>query len=412
MFERLPRTPQLGAHATRHIWRFRLRSGLMLMSGILGVSGVIAAGSYAAEGRLQVLEQIRRLGANVLVVAPRQGRAVAARERTGQSVTTLTERDYVAIQREVPELESTSAIVTGSFLVKHGNLAKNDCLVVGTEASFLEIKSWPLLQGKFFDSDDVRRAARVAVLGAAVARDLFNDDSPVGKRIFINRLAFEVIGVLRERGQGLDAGNEDNQVYVPIRAAAQRLLNVDFYNALLVSISRSDRVDAAAAAIEAILLRTHRPVGREPPDFEVQNQKALVDTRLTASRRLNRYVDIVSACALAMSGLGILAMCWVSVGERNIEIGLRRALGATETDIFVQFLLESAIVSIAASGIGLALGMLFTKWVAHEMELPFFVDFPRAFIVALVAIALNMLFGLLPARRAASMNPVRALRSD
>jgi putative ABC transport system permease protein len=412
MFERLARTARLGAHATRHIWRFRLRSGLMLMSGILGVSGVIAAGSYAAEGRLQVLEQIRRLGANVLVVAPRQSRAVAARERTGQSVTTLIERDYAAIQREVPDLESTSAIVTGSFLVKHGNLAKNDCLVVGTEASFLDIKSWSLLQGKFFDSDDVRRAARVAVLGAAVARDLFNDNSPVGQPIFINRMAFEVIGVLRERGQGLDAGNEDNQVYVPIRTAAHRLLNVDFYNTLLVSISRSDRVDAAAAAIEAILLRTHRPAGREPPDFEVQNQKALVDTRFTASRRLNRYVDIVSACALAMSGLGILAICWVSVGERNIEIGLRRALGATKTDIFVQFLLESAIVSIAASGIGLALGMLSTKWVAHKMELPFFVDFPRAFIVALVAIALNMLFGLLPARRAASMNPVRALRSD
>jgi putative ABC transport system permease protein len=401
----------LAPHVARNIWRFRLRSSLMLLSGVLGVAGVTAASSYAAEGRLQVLEQIRRMGSNVLVVAPRQSRATSTRARTGEIVTTLIERDYLAIRRQVPGIEASSATVTGSFLVKHGDLAKNDCVVVGTEAAFFDIKNWTLREGQSFTEDDDRRAKRVAVLGAAVAKDLFNQESPIRQRLFINRIAFEVIGVLSERGQGLDAGNDDNQVYVPLRTGAHRLLNVEYLSSLLVSIGEWKSVDAAAADIESILEKTHRPTGRAPPDFEVRNQKALVATRIAASERLDRYVNIVGASALAMSGLGILAICWVSVGERNLEIGLRRAVGATARDVFDQFLVESAVISVAASIVGMAVSIGVTAIIAREGGLPFFIDYRRMFIVGVVAVSLNLTFAVLPSRRAAMIDPVSALRS-
>jgi putative ABC transport system permease protein len=401
----------LAPHVARNIWRFRLRSSLMLLSGVLGVAGVTAASSYAAEGRLQVLEQIRRMGSNVLVVAPRQSRATSTRARTGEIVTTLIERDYLAIRRQVPGIEASSATVTGSFLVKHGDLAKNDCVVVGTEAAFFDIKNWTLREGQSFTEDDDRRAKRVAVLGAAVAKDLFNQESPIRQRLFINRIAFEVIGVLSERGQGLDAGNDDNQVYVPLRTGAHRLLNVEYLSSLLVSIGEWKSVDAAAADIESILEKTHRPTGRAPPDFEVRNQKALVATRIAASERLDQYVNIVGASALAMSGLGILAICWVSVGERNLEIGLRRAVGATARDVFDQFLVESAVISVAASIVGMAVSIGVTAIIAREGGLPFFIDYRRMFIVGVVAVSLNLTFAVLPSRRAAMIDPVSALRS-
>jgi putative ABC transport system permease protein len=406
------RQARIGRGALRQLWRFRLRSGLMFLSGVLGVAGVTVAGSYAASGRVQVLEQIRQMGANVLVVAPLQSRAAGTRARTGEIVTTLIGRDYTAIRARVPGIEASSAFVTGSFLVKHADLSKNDCIIVGVEASFLDIRHWSLHAGQFFHADDVSRGQRVAVVGAAVARDLFNGEDPVGQRLYIKRIPFEVIGVLNERGQGVDAGNEDNQVYIPLRAAAHRLLNVDYYSGLLLSVDPNDLIDDEKALIEAVLSQTHRAVGRTPVDFEVRSQKALVDTRLAASNRLDRYVEMVGAAALAMSGVGILAICWVSVGERQMEIGLRRALGATQRDIFCQFLMEGTVISVAASLVGIAFGSAISAILARQTRMPFFLDQWKALIVAVVAVALNLVFITLPSRRAALTEPVLALRSE
>jgi putative ABC transport system permease protein len=397
--------------AARHIWRFRLRSSLMLLSGVLGVGGVTTASSYAAEGRLQVLEQLRKMGASVLVVAARQSRATGTRARTGELVTTLMDRDLQAIRREVAGIEASTPIVTGTFLVKHGDLAKNDCSIVGAEASFDKIKNWPIKAGQFFSPDDVRRARRVAVLGAAVARDLFNDQDPIGEKLFINRIPFDVIGVLGERGQGLDAGNDDNQVFVPLRTAANRLLNVDYYSSILVLVEKGTDLDEASHEIESVLLKTHHPIGGSPVDFEVRNQKALVATRMTAAERLDQYVSLVGASALAMSGLGIFAICWVSVGERHMEIGLRRAIGATSRDIFGQFLLESVGISVAASLVGMIVAWAASAMIARLTGAPFFIDYDRMVIVGFAAIFLNVALSVLPSRRAALIDPVTALRS-
>ncbi|MGH9826544.1 MAG: ABC transporter permease [Blastocatellia bacterium] len=396
----------------RVIWRFPLRSGLMLLSGLLGVACVISAVNYASEGRLKVLNQIRRMGTNVLIVTPQQSRSVGGRVKTGSIVTTLVPRDYSEILRDVTDIDISSATVTNAFLVKTGDLSKSNCVVVGTEPTYANIKNWPVSDGDFFGQADLRHSARVAVLGSTVRRDLFGEDSPIGERIFINRVPFEVVGVLAERGQGLDAGNEDNQVYVPLTTAMHRLMNIDYFSSLIFQITNANKMDSATAQIHEILRRRHRTVANLPEDFQIQNEKTLIDTEIASSEKLGFLVWWVGFSGLVVSGLGILAICWIAVGERVREIGTRRALGATSSDIFFQFLFEAAVLSFLGCLAGLIVGWQSTQVIAQRVNLPFSFDWASAQFVIGLAVALNLTFALLPSRRASLLDPIRALNSE
>ncbi len=406
------KTFHLMAGSLRLIWRFRLRSGLILLSALLGVAGVLSAINYASEGRLKVLTRIQRLGTNVLVVTPQLSRTVGGRARTGTIVTTLVAADYAEIQREIPEIEKSSATVTTSFLVKAGDLSKNNCIVIGTEPAFAEIRHWQTSEGEFYGIPEMRRSARVAVLGSTVRRDLFGSESPIGSRLFINRVPFEVIGVLQERGQGLDATNEDNQVYIPLSTAMRRLSNLDYFGAILFEANSWEKMDDVAEAMRQLLRRRHRVSGNLLDDFQIQNQKALVDTEITSSSRLEFLVKWVGFSGLAVSGLGILAICWIAVGERVGEIGIRRALGATKSDIFWQFLFEAVVISVLGCLAGLIIGWRATKSIALSAELPFYFDWTSAKLVVGFAISMNLMFALIPSRRAALLNPIRALKAE
>jgi putative ABC transport system permease protein len=396
----------------RLIWRFRLRSGLILLSALLGVGGVISAINYAAEGRMKVLNRIQRFGTNVLVVTPQLSRNVGGRAKTGTIVTTLVAADYAEILREIPEIEKSSATITTSFLVKAGDLSKSNCIVMGTEPDYARIRHWRTTEGEFYEMPEMRTSARVAVLGSTVRRDLFGSESPVGKRIFINRVPFEVIGVLEERGQGLDATNEDNQVYVPLSAAMRRLANVDYFSSILFAVTRWDKMDETTEAIHKVLSRRHHAPGNLPEDFQIQNQKALIDTEIASSNRLTFLVRWVGLSGLAVSGLGILAICWIAVGERVGEIGIRRALGATKSDIFFQFLFEAAVISVLGCLAGLVAGWRGTQSIAQQADLPFFFDWTSAELVVGFAMFMNLVFALIPSRRAALLDPIRALKSE
>jgi ABC-type antimicrobial peptide transport system permease subunit len=245
-----------------------------------------------------------------------------------------------------------------------------------------------------------------------VSRDLFGNESPIGKRMFINRVPFEVIGVLEERGQGLDATNEDNQVYVPLSTAMRRLANVDYFSSILFAVRSWDRMDETTDAIHQILSKRHRAPVSLPEDFQIQNQKALIDTEITSSNRLTFLVRWVGVSGLVVSGLGILAICWIAVGERVVEIGIRRALGATKSDIFYQFLFEALVISVLGCLAGLLAGWRGTESIARRAELPFFFDWTNAKFVVGFAVSMNLVFALIPSRRAALLDPIRALKSE
>jgi putative ABC transport system permease protein len=217
--------------------------------------------------------------------------------------------------------------------------------VLGVEPDFFAIKSWTLQSGDFFDAEDVRRSARVVLLGWQVARDLYGDEDPVGERLFINRVPFEVAGVLDERGQGLDVINEDQQVYVPLTTAMRRLLDVDHYRSILLEVKDSRDMAPVAADVTALLRARHRISAFRPDDFSVGSQQELIDTQLAAASRLGFLVRWIGFSGLVVSGLGVLAIAWIAVRDRTREIGTRRALGARRRDVFFQFAFEASVLA-------------------------------------------------------------------
>jgi putative ABC transport system permease protein len=395
----------------RVVWRFRFRSTLILLSAMLGIGGVIVSVNFAAGGRQQALNQIARMGVNVLAITPQQDRGVGGRARTGAIIQTLVEADYAAIRRQLPSITRSSALATSDFRLKAGDLSKT-APVVGCEPSYSQIKNWPLAAGNFFDDSDQRRATRVAVLGFSVARDLFGDESPLGKHFTVNRAPFEVVGVFTERGQSLGVAAEDDQIYVPLRTAMHRLMNIEYYTGLLLEMDRLDRTDQAATTVADILHQRHHRLGNLPDDFQIQNEKALVETQLASSDRLGFYVRWIGLSGLFVSALGILAVCWIAVKGRTVEIGTRRAIGANQRDVFLQILLEAALVCSVGCALGLAIGWQGSQLLAQRANLPFVFDPANARVAVGVSVAMNFTFALLTAARAASVSPIAALKYE
>ena len=397
--------------ALRLLWRYRLRSTLVMLSAALGVAGVACSVNYGASGTQKILEQIRRMGTNVLIVTPAASRPGAGRARTGEPVTTLVERDYAAIRRELLTRSRSSAIVSASFWIKAGDLSKN-ATIIGCEADYFSVKNWTVTDGELFDASQGRSASRVALLGRTVATDLFGNASPVGQRIMINRVPFTVGGVLAERGQGLDVGNEDNQVYVPLTTAMRRLMNVDHYNAIVLEIDNLRAMDPVAAAVRALLHQAHHIRFNQREDFLIQNQKTLLDTEHATASRLGFFLRWIAGSALLVSGLGMLGITWIAVKERTAEIGIRRTLGASAADIFFQVLFESTALALLGCGLGFAISWPFSRIISRSPGLPFVFDLKSAAFAFIAAAILNVLFALLPSRKAACVSPLAALRYE
>jgi putative ABC transport system permease protein len=395
----------------RLILRYPLRSGLLALSAAVGVSGVVCSVNYGASGTQKVLDQIRRLGTNVLIITPAESRSIAGRARTGAAVTTLVERDYVGIKRNVLAGTRSSALATQSFWTKTGDLS-NNTVVTGCEPDYFATKAWTVVAGELFDATQERIAARVAVLGHTVALDLFGATSPVGQRMMINRVPFSIIGVLGERGQGLDVSNEDNQIYVPLRTAMRRLMNVDHYAGILVEVDSLGNMDQAANQIRLLLRKGHHILPNQPDDFQVQNQKTLLDTQMAAAERLGFFLRWIGTSALLVSGLGIVAITWIAVRERTREIGTRRALGATSVDIFLQMQCENGSLALLGGLLGIGLSWPISRMLSAQFGLPFVFDGKNALLVFEIAGALNLVFSLLSSRKAASISPMEALRYE
>jgi putative ABC transport system permease protein len=401
----------IATQALREVSRSHQRTMVMALATILGVAGAIVAESFASAAHTQLLAQLQRLGITTVTVTPKQSRNAGVRARTGAPVTTLDARDYAEILRRVPGIDEASPTVVGSFLAKAGDLSKNNCSVVGVEPSFARLRQWRMSAGEPFTETDQRTAARVVVMGATVARDLFNETSPVGQRLFINRVPFRVVGVLTDSGSDLDSGSQDEQVFVPLRTASRRLLNLESYSSLVLNVSTWSRMAAVIDGVQSVLIATHRVASSSRADFQIQTQQALAEAVIDAAARVRRFVLLITAGSLLTAGFGTLAVCWIGVGHRTSEIGTRRALGATARDIFMQFLTEALLVGLTASLIGTIVGrsatLMLSKWVASPL------DFHWGMATAVTGIAafLTLTFGTCPAAKAARVDPIQALQA-
>jgi putative ABC transport system permease protein len=401
----------IGLDCLRVVRRFGFRSTLILLVCGLGIGGVIVSVNFAAGGRREALSQIARMGVNALTVVPQQDRGAAGRARTGGISHSLVRADYREILRQLQAILRASAIASGEFRIKAGDLSTST-QIVGCQPDYVQIKNWSLAEGGWFSEEDDRRAARVAVLGYRVARDIFGSESPVNRALFVDRRPFRVVGVLEERGQGLDVVSEDDQVYIPLQTAMHRVMNVDYYSGLLLEVNRLEEMDDTASSIESLLRSRHHRLANLPDDFQVRNQKTLIDTQMASAGQLGFYVRIIAIGGLAVSGLGVLAISWIAVKGRTVEIGTRRALGAKVMDVFAQILLEAALLSVVGCALGLLLGWQGSHLAAKRASLPFEFDWVNARLAVVSAALMNLCFALLPAARAARVSPVCALRHE
>jgi putative ABC transport system permease protein len=297
------------------------------------------------------------------------------------------------------------------FRIRAGDLTKNTN-VVGCGPEYFGIKHWSAIQGDVFDGRSSRQQARVALLGATAARDLFGESDPTGNRITINRVPFMVAGVLAERGQGLDASNEDDQVYVPLDTAMHRLMNIDYFNAILFEIDTWLRMDSVAGQIDRLLKERHRHAASAEDDFLVQNRKSLIETQLSSFARLTFLVRWIAVSALVVSSLGVFAVTWIGIRNRTCEVGTRRAIGANRVDILVQFFAEGMIGALIGCGSGLAISYIVLRMIDNRIGQPFIFSTRPVLGEVLISMALYAVFTLVSSLRAIRIEPMVALRAE
>jgi len=391
--------------------RNRMRSALTVLGIVIGVAAVIATLAIGQGAREAVQAQIRSLGANTLTVMA--GTVTAGGVRMGGmgSNSTLTADDAEAIKKECPAIQAVAPTIRTSAQVVYG--ANNWATQVqGTTADFPIVRAWPVASGVFITDSDVRGAAKVCVLGTSVVEQLFGDADPVGSTIRIKDMPFKVVGVLSQKGGQGWGGSQDDVIMVPLTTAQRKLAGRTFVNSIAVSAVSAREVSAAEEQITALLRQRHRIRPGMDQDFFLFTQQEIASSAAETSRVMTLLLASIAAVSLMVGGIGIMNIMLVSVTERTREIGIRRAIGARRRDIMMQFLAESAFLSLAGGTLGVALGIGAATAVTQLARWPTMIQ-PAAVMMAFgFASAIGVFFGYYPALRASALDPVEALRSE
>ena len=390
--------------------RNRMRSALTVLGIVIGVAAVIATLAIGQGARAAVQDQIRALGANVLQVIPGTVTAGGARSGMG-SITTMTADDAIAIKRECPAVDLVAPTVRSVGQAVYG--ANNwGTQIQGTTADFVAIRQWTLERGVFISDSDVRGAAKVCVLGANVANQLFGDADPVGQMIRLKDIPFRVVGVLTFKGGQTFGGSQDDIVLVPLTTAQRKVLAITHVNSIICSAVTEAEVNTAVSQITDLLRQRHKIRPGDNDDFFIFTQLEMASTAESTSKVMTLLLASIAAVSLLVGGIGIMNIMLVSVTERTREIGIRRAIGARRSDILMQFLVEAAFLSLAGGALGVALGFVTATMVSRIAKWPTLVQ-PQAVLLAFgFATLIGLFFGFYPAQRAASLHPVDALRYE
>jgi putative ABC transport system permease protein len=401
--------------ALRALAANKLRSALTMLGIIIGAAAVIVMTAVGAGAQARVAEQIQSLGSNLLLIV--SGGTTAGGARTGLgSALTISEDDAAAIAREVPGT-TTAAVLRGVVQAIAGN-QNWSTVVFGTTQDYLAIREWKLAAGRFYDAADQAGAAKVCLIGRTVARQLFGDANPVGESIRIRRVPFTVIGLLESKGQTMLGTDQDDTILMPIETARSRVIGTPnlakqkSVGAIWVQVAEGGDMKAAEEQVRALLRQRHRIQPGQPDDFSVRNLEDIASAQEASGRTLAILLAAIASVSLVVGGIGIMNIMLVSVTERTREIGLRMAVGARTRDILGQFLVEAATLSLLGGLIGIALGVAASLAIAEFADWRIQLSLPSAFLAAAFAFATGVFFGYYPARKAARLDPVEALRYE
>lgn len=394
----------------------KIRSFLTMLGIIMGVASVVTMVAIGSGAQLQVSEQIRSLGASVLMIEPGTLRDGSLITQSG-SAHTLTESDARAVAAEIPEVQLAAPSIRASFQVVHETKNWNT-VVNGTTAEYFAIRDWALTAGRTFSRTEEEGGGKVAIIGTIVARQLFGNETSVGSQIRIANVPFEVIGVLADKGASGFGQNQDDIIFVPISAARLRLLgnanevNRESVHYILAKITSDNALDSTQAQIEALLRQRHRLTHGTESDFRVSSPAATMAARRASTTTIAWLLASIASVSLVVGGISIINIMLVSVSERTREIGLRVAVGARRRDIRNQFLTEAAVLCLVGGVIGLLLGIASACILATLAGWPALIDLDIAVFAMGFAAVIGIAFGYYPARNAATLDPIKALRSE
>ncbi len=396
-------------NAALSVWLQRRRSTLAGLGVTVGVAVLVAMVAVGQGAEHAVLRSLRSMGTDLVVVSAGKVVVVAGRPRQTGNVTTLTIQDAEALGEGLPHVRLAAPVQSQKLPVKWRELS-TQTNVVGTTPAYLPAKNARVQHGRGFEEEELRGALRVAVLGPSVVTNVYGDASPIGETIRINRIPFEVIGVLEARGLDSLGQDQDDLVLVPVSTALRRLFNLDYVNSIFVQAVPGQTAHAMDEVRE-VLHRRHRIRAGKEDDFTLQDQAQALAAELETARSFTTLIAAISAVALLIGGVGILAVMLIAIRERIREIGLRRAVGATSRDVLVQFILEALFISIIGGIAGLILGVVAATVAAWLGDWPLVLSPGSALLALGVSSAVGVLFGAYPARRAARLDPTVALRS-
>ena len=396
--------------ALRALARNKLRAFLTMLGIIIGVGAVIAMVAIGEGAKSTIRAQIAALGTNVLIVLP--GSNVQGGVRAGfGNVNTLLDADGKAMARELPSVAFVSPVLRRQEQVVAANLNWGT-LAQGVAPEFQQIRDWEVAQGRFLHEGDMESAAKVAVIGQTVARQLFGSDDALDAVIRIRNIPFRVIGVLVPKGQTGQGTDQDDTVMIPYTTMQKRLMRITWVQSIVVKAVNAERVDEAQEQITLLLRQRHRIGPEREDDFNVRNLSDIAEAATTTARVMAVLLGSVASISLLVGGIGIMNIMLVSVTERTREIGIRMAVGARSRDIMLQFLVEAVVMAATGGLIGILLGIGSSELIKQWAQWPTLINPAIIAIAFLFSGAVGVFFGFYPAKKAANLDPIEALRYE